>query len=304
MPRPRNDDLTARQCEVLRLIAAGKTNAEIASSLGISLDGAKYHVREVVTKLGADSREDAVARWSAQQGLRARTSRALHSAIVGLGWLKAGVAVAVLGIAAGAVVLVIRDTGGRAEPRLPDSASAALQQAQAALDRADAYTLRVEQTNFVLRGWGGSDGGTVQVADRGKSARAVLSRTGETAATYIVVLVNNETFFQRSTCSTMFRVPGGEPGVLTPFLFGATQAFARATGASYVTGAPNTVEATVEMLGRVAIEIDPSTGRPVRVVGESNGQPLRWTFGDWGTSLSIPVPTGSAQDRGPGGIPC
>jgi len=59
------NELTDRQREVLRLIAEGRTNAEIAERLDISLDGAKYHVREILGKLGVESREEAVAAWRA-----------------------------------------------------------------------------------------------------------------------------------------------------------------------------------------------------------------------------------------------
>ena len=47
-------DLTPRQRQVLELIGRGYTNAQIAERLDISLDGAKYHVREILGKLGVD----------------------------------------------------------------------------------------------------------------------------------------------------------------------------------------------------------------------------------------------------------
>jgi DNA-binding NarL/FixJ family response regulator len=50
--------LTARQVEVVGLLGAGYTNGDIARSLGISLDGAKWHVSEVLGKLGMESRGD------------------------------------------------------------------------------------------------------------------------------------------------------------------------------------------------------------------------------------------------------
>lgn len=60
------DLLTPRQREVLDLIARGKTNGEIAEQLGITLDGAKFHVREILAKLG----EEAAAWWRASRGAR------------------------------------------------------------------------------------------------------------------------------------------------------------------------------------------------------------------------------------------
>jgi len=54
--------LTPRQTAVVELLARGWTNREIADALGISLDGAKWHVAEVLSRLGAGSRVE-VARW-------------------------------------------------------------------------------------------------------------------------------------------------------------------------------------------------------------------------------------------------
>ena len=55
------DTLTARESEVLGLIRRGLTNEEIAQGLDISLDGAKYHVSQILSKLGVASREEAAA---------------------------------------------------------------------------------------------------------------------------------------------------------------------------------------------------------------------------------------------------
>jgi DNA-binding CsgD family transcriptional regulator len=68
----RRTRLSRRQEEVLGLVAAGKSNAEIATALGISLDGAKWHLREVFAKLGVDNREDAVMEWRRRAGPRAK----------------------------------------------------------------------------------------------------------------------------------------------------------------------------------------------------------------------------------------
>lgn len=63
----RRFDLTTRQEEVLRLVAEGRTNGEIADLLGISLDGVKYHIREILGKTGTTSREEAAERWRAER---------------------------------------------------------------------------------------------------------------------------------------------------------------------------------------------------------------------------------------------
>ncbi|MFI9209491.1 response regulator [Streptomyces sp. NPDC053253] len=52
--------LTAREEEVLRLMATGLSNPEIAESLTVSLETVKTHVGNVLTKLGAQNRTHAV----------------------------------------------------------------------------------------------------------------------------------------------------------------------------------------------------------------------------------------------------
>jgi DNA-binding CsgD family transcriptional regulator len=56
-------DLTARETDVLRALAAGKTNAQIALSLFVSEGTVKSHVKHILRKLGAANRTDAVARY-------------------------------------------------------------------------------------------------------------------------------------------------------------------------------------------------------------------------------------------------
>jgi len=53
--------LTAREREVLALLAEGASNKEIASALAISFHTAKFHVASLTEKLGARSRVDAIA---------------------------------------------------------------------------------------------------------------------------------------------------------------------------------------------------------------------------------------------------
>jgi DNA-binding CsgD family transcriptional regulator len=66
MPRgrpPTNDILTPREWQVLELLRQGLTNEQIASHLSIGYDGAKFHVSEIITKLGVKSRYEA-SRWT------------------------------------------------------------------------------------------------------------------------------------------------------------------------------------------------------------------------------------------------
>lgn len=64
--RPKHPDiLTPREQDVLALIRAGHSNDEIAEQLGISFTTAKFHVSQIITKLGVRNRR-AAARWSPQ----------------------------------------------------------------------------------------------------------------------------------------------------------------------------------------------------------------------------------------------
>ncbi|MBA4180870.1 MAG: hypothetical protein C0506_09805 [Anaerolinea sp.] len=108
--------LTSRQQEVLRLLAAGRTNPEIAQVLGISLAGAKWHVSEVISRLGVTSREEAAEYWREQNRLPLRFTRAMRG-LLGAGLLKtvaAGAAAATLGggvVVAGAFLRSGEGTG-------------------------------------------------------------------------------------------------------------------------------------------------------------------------------------------------
>jgi LuxR family maltose regulon positive regulatory protein len=56
------DPLTARELEVLALLATGKSNHAIATQLVVSLDTVKKHVTHILDKLAAANRTEAVAR--------------------------------------------------------------------------------------------------------------------------------------------------------------------------------------------------------------------------------------------------
>ncbi len=56
------EPLTPREAEILRLIAAGMRNQEIADRLVISLSTVKRHIANTYGKLGVDHRTEAVAR--------------------------------------------------------------------------------------------------------------------------------------------------------------------------------------------------------------------------------------------------
>jgi DNA-binding NarL/FixJ family response regulator len=56
--------LTARELDVLRLLARGQTNLEIARELVVREGTVKYHVKNILRKMGATSRADAVSRYA------------------------------------------------------------------------------------------------------------------------------------------------------------------------------------------------------------------------------------------------
>src|SRR5688572_19872740 len=116
--RPRhNDVLTPREWQVLSLLREGLTNEQIALSLGITFDTAKFHVSEILGKLGVDSRQEAAA-WRGQP--RTAPTPAATPTI----WQRAGltspvrvfaaaaiaaVALSLLALAAGLLLMSARD---------------------------------------------------------------------------------------------------------------------------------------------------------------------------------------------------
>lgn len=60
--KPPTDRLTRRQLEVLRLLAKGLTNREIAQRLVLSTGTVRIHVQHIIAKLGVSDRTGAVVR--------------------------------------------------------------------------------------------------------------------------------------------------------------------------------------------------------------------------------------------------
>ena len=107
------EQLTGRQREVLRLVERGHTNGEIAEQLGISLQGVKWHVRELLGKLGAESREELIERAHSRRGW-ANTVRWFRGGAA-LAGIKA-VAIGGTAIVAGAGIFVASTWNGRDDP--------------------------------------------------------------------------------------------------------------------------------------------------------------------------------------------
>lgn len=64
-PEQGGKSLSARESEIMSLIADGRTNGEIASSLFLAEKTVKNHVRSIYSKLGVRSRSAAITHWLA-----------------------------------------------------------------------------------------------------------------------------------------------------------------------------------------------------------------------------------------------
>ncbi len=79
------------------MIATGRTNRQIAEALDITLDGAKFHVSEILRKLDVDSREEAATWWKQNRSSRERMP----------GWLLWPLATGLGGAAAAGVIVLM-----------------------------------------------------------------------------------------------------------------------------------------------------------------------------------------------------
>lgn len=108
--------ITDRQLEVACLIAEGRSNPEIAEALHVSLAGAKYHVSELLGRLGVSSRDE-IAEWYRQrEGIPTRRGWRDYARML----VPAG---AILGAVAGAAIVSVALSGGRADSNMPVSAT-------------------------------------------------------------------------------------------------------------------------------------------------------------------------------------
>ena len=111
--RTRIEEVTSRQLEVARLVAEGHTNPEIATSLGITLDGAKYHVSELLGRLGLERREEIADWYRSERGAQRR--RRLFSGLFASAPRAFASAVGATALVAVGALFAIGLSGGRAE---------------------------------------------------------------------------------------------------------------------------------------------------------------------------------------------
>jgi Tol biopolymer transport system component/DNA-binding CsgD family transcriptional regulator len=131
---PHPDILTPREWEVLALLRENLTNREIAERLGVTLHAARYHVSQIISKLGVTTREEAAAwrpapeapapeprrRWWAPLLAPAALAKAALgaisvSAVGGLGLLAWGVVETSGDAAAGEGIIFVSDESGNHE---------------------------------------------------------------------------------------------------------------------------------------------------------------------------------------------
>lgn len=121
--------LTARQKRVLDLIVEGRTNGEIAAELGMTLDGAKWNVSEILTKLGLSGREEAADYWRWRHRRTrgfANLMRALLP-VTAVKWAGGVAGLAVVGAMGVVLFDFARESGARTTPRLEFEAVTTLQ---------------------------------------------------------------------------------------------------------------------------------------------------------------------------------
>ncbi len=180
--------------------------------------------------------------------------------------------------------------------------------AQDALAELDGYTITVTGHNLVLPQWGGIDSGKIEISTDGPRARAELLRTGD--GDYTMIWADAQTFFQRSTCDRVARVPGGGVETLLPFLWTERKILETAENPRY---AGSTAEEHVSMLmklqylGEVRVDFDPVTDLPSGLFifpDPVSNTETAWRFGDFESKPEIEKPAGDITDQGPGGNPC
>lgn len=60
-PTPDQDRLTARESEILGLVASGLSNTQIAEATQVSINSVKSFIRSAYRKIGAEKRGEAIA---------------------------------------------------------------------------------------------------------------------------------------------------------------------------------------------------------------------------------------------------
>ena len=143
-------NLTPREREVLDLLAAGKTNAEIAEHLGVAWYTTRNHVSSVLAKIGVETRDEAAAWWRQHRDDRVSAAPFWRRWALAVPWLPRALAAATIAAACiGLGVLGIlvatswSDDDGRrgvTDPESPSPAASSTSTAQASVTVAGSPT--------------------------------------------------------------------------------------------------------------------------------------------------------------------
>src|ERR1035437_6714791 len=116
--------LSVRKKKGRGLSGRGRTNPEIAAELGIRFETAKWHVSEIITKLGVESREEAAQAWRADRTIGRRVARGIQAVVAPIIAHKLVIAAAagvVVAVATGSLVIGMLRSGGPSTRGLPSS---------------------------------------------------------------------------------------------------------------------------------------------------------------------------------------
>jgi DNA-binding CsgD family transcriptional regulator len=149
---PYPDILTPRQWEVLNFVRRGFSDQEIADALGLTLAGAKYHVSEILTKLGVSSREEAAA-WQPEP----RQSRWAAWPVLGKIALVGAAAIVLAALALLGLEVLRTDHGNDATTSASRSASVTATPQLVSLDSAQSvYFFRQDGDIYTVPAGGGA----------------------------------------------------------------------------------------------------------------------------------------------------
>jgi DNA-binding CsgD family transcriptional regulator len=124
--RPKHPDiLTPREWEVLALLREGGSNEEIAQALGVTLATARFHVSEIIGKLGVANRHEAAAWQPEPTSSRPAWTRALvpFAAVSQIKWSSLGAVLSVVVVAGVITVVALLVWGIAQTSTLPSSSS-------------------------------------------------------------------------------------------------------------------------------------------------------------------------------------
>jgi hypothetical protein len=145
-------------------MAKGYTNGQIAEALGITLDGAKFHVSEIFSRLHVGSREEAVATWRESQRplTRLRGFAGLLSGKLAFWTAAATTGTAVLFVGVLALASALHDGDEPQQSLVPDRSNVTVEEVLDAMrPTGKVVHLQMEGAangqHIIMRGWHSAD---------------------------------------------------------------------------------------------------------------------------------------------------